>query len=403
MYSNISAALALLLLPPPVLPQDTVVVRADNEPIWGETPHIVEELRIGQLDGPDEYVLGRIGPLTVRADGDIIAVDAQAPVIRQYDANGRYVRDIGREGAGPGEYRRVTEMQILADGRLAILDPGNTRISIYDSTGVFIASHRVEGVYGVDAFVVDTLGNFWVKQLDQSRLPTREDRIVEPVEPRERPWIFTEISPSGEVLRSIDIPPEERSWPSFVLMTTEGRRWSFPDLRAHALSNRGYLVVGHNRTYALDLWLPEGRVRRITRTAEAVALRDGERAQWQAWVRFFEEANQGRLDYPPLPRTKPFFRALTVDRDGRIWVERYVEAIETEPEPRAPGDDRPLREWREPPTFDVIKPDGTFLGTVVLPRDTYAYVRSGWHIWGVRAGELREPYIVRLRIEPASR
>lgn len=400
MYPNISAALALLFLPPPVLPQDTVVVRADNEPLWGEKPQIVEELRIGQLDGPDEYVFGRIGALAVRADGNIIAVDAQVPVIRQYDANGRYVRDIGREGAGPGEYRQVVGIHILADGRLAILDPGNTQISIYDSTGAFMTSHRVEGSYGAGAFVVDTLGNFWIRQLDQTRLQTREGRLAAQ---QDVPRIFTQISPSGEVLGSIDIPPEERTGRSFVLMTSEGRREYFPEFRAHALSNRGYLVAGHNRTYALDLFLPGGRGRRITRTVEPVSLRGGERAQWEAMVRYAENLIPGGPAYPPPPRTKPVFRTLTVDRDGRIWVERYVEAIKTEPEPREPGDERPLREWREPPTFDVIQPDGTFLGTVVLPRDTYAYVRSGWHIWGVYSGELREPYIVRLRIEPVAR
>ena len=109
------------------------------------------------------------------------------------------------------------------------------------------------------------------------------------------------------------------------------------------------------------------------------------------------------MTYAPPPRTKPVFRGLSVDADARLWVERYAEAYKDDVQPREPGDERPLREWREPPTFDVIRTDGTFLGTVVLPKDVFASYKRGWHMWGVYSGELREPYVVRLRIEPDRR
>ena len=37
-------------------------------------------------------------------DGSIYVADSQAGVVRQYDANGRFVRDFGRQGTGPGEF-----------------------------------------------------------------------------------------------------------------------------------------------------------------------------------------------------------------------------------------------------------------------------------------------------------
>lgn len=89
--------------------------------------------------------------------------------------------------------------------------------------------------------------------------------------------------------------------------------------------------------------------------------------------------------------------------DGRIWVERYVEAKERPGPPRAEGDQRPRRVWREPRTFDVFEPDGRILGTVVLPEDTYIFVRRGRHVWGTYRDESDVSYIIRLRLETGKR
>jgi hypothetical protein len=178
--------------------------------------------------------------------------------------------------------------------------------------------------------------------------------------------------------------------------------------RISALSNRGYLVVGHNRSYALDVHLTSDRVRRISRDIDVEPLKPQEHAQWEAWREYSEKRARERYgpgrvpDYPPVPRTKPFFSHLIVDADGRIWVDRYVAATKQAVEPREPGDERPLLEWRQPPTFDVIHQDGTFLGTVVLPKDTEARFMRGMYIWGEYSGEFGESYVVRLRIVPGT-
>jgi hypothetical protein len=370
-----------------VLAQDTVVVRADNPPEWGSNVSLIEELRIGALDGPDEHIFGYIVSIGAREDGAIFVYDVQVPIIRQYSADGEHVRDIGREGQGPGEYRDVTGMQILGDGRLAVLDGGNARVNVYDSTGVFLESHHFgRGYYGSNQFVADTAGHFYIRVMAPSAPKSEGEEFA---------TVWLKVSANGELLDSIARPPADLAFPPFAPFRGE---------RVSALSNRGYLVVGHNRSYALDVHVSNDLVRRITRDVDAEPVKRDERAQWEARMEYSEKRARERggvgLDYPPVPRTKPFFRDLIIDADGRIWVDRYVAAMKVDVEPREPGDERPLLEWREPPTFDVIRPDGTFLGTVVLPKDTEAYFRRGWYIWGVYSGELGEPYVVRLRIEP---
>ncbi len=349
--------------------QDTVVVRADNPPEWGHDIRVIEELRIGAVDGPDEYIFGSIRSVTVREDGSIFVYDQQVPIIRHYSPDGEYVRDIGREGAGPGEYRRVDGMYILPDHRLAILDARSSRISVYDSSGTFLESVRLDGrPDGSNPFVVDTAGNFYVRTMDLRGAGLRREGGAGP------PRHFVNISGRGVGSDTIPIPSSEPTSAVFIMSTREGSRVPFLDGPVSAMSNRGYLVVGHNRTYALDLRSLNGRVRRITRDVAAERVKREERAQWEAFEAWSNSMLRQRgappRDYPSVPATKPYFRGLAVDADGRIWVDRYAEAMKHEVKPREPGDDRPPYEWREPPTFDVIRPDGRFLGTVVLPKDT---------------------------------
>ena len=135
---------------------------------------------------------------------------------------------------------------------------------------------------------------------------------------------------------------------------------------------------------------------RIVRDVEPVQLKADERSQWRAWATYFAELSSKTFS---IPRTKPPFRDIYVSDEGRIWIDRYTEAVQREPRP--PDDDLPKRPsltWREPRTFDVFEPDGVFLGTVVGPLETELYLWKGDFVWGVERGPSDEPYVVRLRI-----
>lgn len=378
--------------------QDTTVASADNPPVWGERVRLIEDLRIGTLDGPEKYLFGRVAAVAARpSDGMIFVLDAQVPIIRQYDADGRFVRNVGREGEGPGEYRRVSGMEILPDGRLAVWDGNEGRITVYDTAGSYDASHRLGGnLIPSESFGIDDDGNFYVAVRDRSRTPGSGFSS---------PYTFIALSPSGDSIGSIPCPLSERgSAPALIIAASEGLREPFQDERLCALTRSGRVITGHNRSYALDVTTSAG-VRRIVRHVEPVELAGDERAQWEAWLDFFRRAmrERGRAGgpFPSLPATKPYYRRLWVDADNRTWVDRYAEATKREVEPREPGDERPPYEWREPPTFDVITSDATFFGTIVMPADVLLLCASGLFVWGRATGEMREHYVVRFRIEPS--
>jgi hypothetical protein len=127
----IALPLALLIsLTPPV--QDTLVVLSRGSGLWGNRLRLVEELRIGKLEGAQEYMFGDVAGIAVGRDGSIVVADGQGPIVRMYDAHGRFLRNLGRRGTGPGEYNEILGIQTLSDGRFATWDPQNRRINVYD-------------------------------------------------------------------------------------------------------------------------------------------------------------------------------------------------------------------------------------------------------------------------------
>jgi hypothetical protein len=77
---------------------DTTIVRTLAGSVWGDSVSVVEELRIGVLEGPEEYQFAGLLDLAVDATGGTYVFDSQIPALRYYDAQGTYVRTLGRGG-----------------------------------------------------------------------------------------------------------------------------------------------------------------------------------------------------------------------------------------------------------------------------------------------------------------
>jgi hypothetical protein len=341
-----------------------------------------------------EYEFGNVDAVAVGRDGTIWVAD-RVPIIRIYDAQGRFVRNVGRKGAGPGEYEAIGGMRALPDGRVALWDNRNQRITVFTPTGDLAATHLVaSGLFSDDVFQVDRDGIFYVR--------STVGRLVPGV-----PWDFgwIRVSPSGKVLDTIPVPKGPDRPPAFSI----GADRSFPTDLVTTMGSLGYLITGLNDTYAFDQHRRGAPILRIERPFTPIALGREERAEWEAEARRFEEAvarpqvRPGIVTPPPrkisytIPQTKPAFSELQTDSRGRIWVKRYV-AAQRRPAPQRSGS-RPPRLWREPPTYDVFEPGGRFLGTVTLPWRATFLDAIDRHVWATVLGESDEQYVVRFRID----
>jgi hypothetical protein len=390
----------------PLAAQQPQVVRSTGPGTWGIGLRLVEELRIGRLDGADEYVLGEVEGVAVGRDGRIYVADAQVPVVRMYDASGRFVRNLGRAGAGPGEYDELAGLRTLPDGRVAIWDHDNSRITVFSADGDLAATHRVpSALAGSETFQVDQAGNFYVRAV------VRFDETSHRLADATQGWI--RVAPDGQIRDTVVIPLDARRPESFVLSTPSGFDRPFTTELVSTLGRNGTLITGRNDTYAFVQHRTAGPPLRVERASTPVRLGREERAEWLAWARMFEQraanptsSNPRAILTPPrqvryeIPETKPAFRELATDSQARIWVRRYVEA-QKRPASEPATVDRPPRTWIEPPTYDVFEADGRFLGTVTLPWEARFYDARDRNVWATVTGALDETYVVRYRIEGA--
>ena len=365
---------------------DTTIVRTMGGSVWKEPVHLVEELSIGVLEGEAELMFGSVQEIAVDADGGIYLFDGQAPALRYFDANGQYVRTLGGEGQGPGEYQDAAlGLAVRSDGRLVMRDPRNARLNLYDPDGT-PSDHWpfASGLYTSNAMTLGADDHVYLK-------------IMLGRPERNKPWSISllHLDAQGAV---VDTIPEPQ-----ITGDPEKAGWTFAPRKLWTWSPLGYMVVGVSDQYAFEARLPEGKVLRIERAYEPVAVTPEERAEHEAvndWRRKYQSRNL-TSEIPPVPRTKPAYRDIAVGEQGRIWIHLHRPAEKVEGLTATAGDESrpPSTTWREPNVYDVYEPDGTYLGEVHVPPRTTLMVIRGDTVWGVRRGDLDEPYVVRLTMD----
>ncbi len=367
---------------------DTLVVRTVAGSVWGDSVIMREDLAIGVLEGRDELMFGSIQELAVDTSDGIYVFDGGAPALRYFDASGNYVRTLGGKGSGPGEYEDAAlGLAVRSDGRIVLRDPRNSRLNVYEPDGTPSTQMPVaSGLFTANAMVLDTADHVFLKIL-----------LSQPE--KDRPWNigFLHVDDQGRIVDSISIPAIEGE------PTTAGG--VFLPAKLWAWSPLGHMVVGVsnavNGTYRVELRKPNGQVVRIERSASTVPVLPEERAERESvndWYRKY----QGRFmtaELPPVPTTKPPYRALLIGQDGRVWVQRHVTAERTGEGDAGTEQRAPRLSWREPSVYDVFEPDGTYLGEVRVPKGTSLMLVRGEQAWGTRTGEDGEVYVVRLRVE----
>ncbi len=327
---------------------------------------LVERLRIGSLDGAIETTFGG-GQISVRTTDDyILVLDHEARVIRVFDHSGGFVRSVGREGKGPGEFS--APMGILIDplGRWWIQEAFAHRYTIFDAAGEFVRTvpRELRGYNRMRQLRFETDSTF----IDHATADFgagfyRADTLGVILEafPRLR-FPDLPIGLGGPILSGQDSPVR-----AAIRFGLDRLVWTLaPDLTLWFGYSNEYTLV--NRTLEGDtLRVLEASHRRAAFTsAEAELVRAAER-----------EKGLGPLFSPQI------WRGIHVLDDGHLIIQVNGEFGDTSRE------------------LDVFDPSGLFLGTLELPfrmphRSVPAFM--GDRMFLVAMDELDVQYVVALDI-----
>jgi len=102
-----------------------------------EVIELKEELSIGMADGAEEYIFNRPVDINVDSKGNIYIADQGDKWIKVFDPSGKYLKTIGREGLGPGEFEIIQNIFIDDNDFLYATDRRLKRISKFNNEGEF--------------------------------------------------------------------------------------------------------------------------------------------------------------------------------------------------------------------------------------------------------------------------
>lgn len=385
-----------------------IAVATAVEPLWGPGEGWTVEpeplLEIGTVTGAPEYLFTDVVAAVRLSNGDIVVAERAASELRSYDAAGNFQWRAGRSGEGPGEFRSLDFVGAAAGDSLVTYDGALLRAQVFDRQGRLARSYRVaitEGEGANRAAVADKAVGV-VDGLLVVRFAEYGDEVPNGVVrwPSERLATLDLEDGAGRSL--IVLPGNEASarvredggWSLSTYVFAKGPEFGAAD---------GRLAVIDTEAWSVHLISPrDGATTAVFR--REVAPREATAALFELHLdgiveiafadpdQAVERVNGLRRMWRGFPRAPhlPVLRSIHVDGTGHLWLQPYYVA------------------GAEPPPFEILAPDGTWLGSVSLPpglergfiQYQAPYMEIGEdHVLGVWTDELDVQYVRMYRID----
>ncbi len=274
------------------------------------TIEMEEAWRIGGED--DEEIFGVITDIIADDEG-IYLLDAQRNEIKVYSADGEYLRTIGREGEGPGEFRGAFSMLQLPGGNIGVLQAFPSKIVVLtpqgDPAGEFPLPEAPDGGPRV-LFAAGYAGENLALIYGINR-------------PSEAGFTQTRVLAlvDGKGEKEIRLHSQDATVPAANALIAEEKWDVFPIRRSSSSGGRAFSAVNFGE-YSINVWDSEGRLDRVIHREYPDHVRTDEEK------RRVLEIYQGFTRGIPIPdityEIEDNFnqiRALQARDDGTLWVQ----------------------------------------------------------------------------------
>jgi len=337
------------------LPGGIVRVHNNGPSAWADTSgwRWVPVATINPAEGtPGE--LGQIGTMMISDDGSVYAMQRKPATIKVYGPDGTYLREIGKEGDGPGEVRDGF-LGIRGD-TLLLQDPNHSRLTLFLTDGTFLKTVPSPCCYFWPRLTVDSAGRAWLPGSGNG------DKAS---------WYRVRMD--GTTADTVVMPPQDdfrkaKTWT--VTMKRGGSSMSMMMMAPLQPNNSfepridGMIVGGHSSSYRFAVLRSATDTARIFEASAPTlpiseAMRD---TLFEKATNNSDEAMRKALresaKKDDIPHTWLPWTHMSLDRAGRLWV-------------ALPGD------AGEVTRLQVFDRDGRLLGDVPPP-STKLFDNSAW-------------------------
>lgn len=343
------------------------IIHTTSGSIWRGRAQLVEELSIGSETGSDPYLFGQIAGIAEGED-HIFVLDSKLCVLRMYDGQGRYLRDIARKGEGPGEFVSPSSLVVNPrDGRLFVQDASHGRVSVFSPAGDYLESWRIKAwSWGLD-MVATADGTLYLDEpVPDSAVPGLLNMEI----------MMVGYGRDGAIGKTVKIPHPDFKPAELVYMRRGNisARWNVPfSPRAFwTMSPSGAMVHGVSADYKFDVDHASGETTRIIKSWDPVPV-DRDEREWhtRAMTAASRRVTPGwSWDGPAVPDFKQAYKGLLPDLSGRVWVIRQGRGRRVQDCQETPASIRQYQEspcWIDSVLIDVFEETGRFLGEVEVP------------------------------------
>lgn len=378
--------LAAALLSAEAAAQDRVVRLPERDRPLAGTP--AQVFAVGRAEGAAHEAFGMVAGVAFDASDNLYVLDRQSAHILVYDRTGRFVRQIGSQGEGPGELMLPVQLTIAGDGTVIVSDFGRPGYSLFRPDGTFLRNVLMRNwmpALGGGGIAWHPRGGI-VATYRQPAGPPQNGTTTQNV----MPLLYQSIA-GGEPSRLYDIPQtvrieQQSSGPNQVNIRMRPPPAFSPPVLFGVIPT-GQIALSFTPGYTVRIVDVNGQtVRYLQRPMRPRLTTEADRERARAERREMITSGRGMIRIErggggggggrPAPGrspqemermlgemefadTIPALRGLRVAPSGKLWVERTGPVV------------------GEPGPIDLVTPEGQYLGTITGTSLPDAISRSG--------------------------
>lgn len=295
-----------------------------SPPKFAEVPKVElhEVIAISEFNNGDFFA--RPFSVTPLPDGQFLISDSQTLKIHQFNNQFKYVGSIGREGKGPGEFRRLNNIFLKGD-TISVVDARNYRISSYKAATDGLTLIAEKGFKPMSyskyplalfrQFIPSDDGSLTAVYYDFDQLSREEIKIPKILV---YPYSETADEPVDSLVQIFNLMPEihkERVILSIPYLT-----------RGFFSSLYNGFVYAQNDQSMMKVYSTTGKIKmeiplRGVKTELSPAAKE---AAYYAYYKNSPDPERFKQDViSVMPDYRPVIKNLSTDIENRIWVQIY--------------------------------------------------------------------------------